>query len=306
MNRLSAVIVAIVVVGVAACGSGSPFPESAPAAPTGEVTFPVEVAGVRIEARPVRIVSLSTVSTEVLFAIGAGDQVIAVDSQSTYPPAAPVTDLSSFEPNVEAIAALEPDLVFTSFDPGDLVAGLETLGIPTILHAGATSLAEAYEQIVQAGAATGHTGEAAAVVASMQSGLAALAADLPDPVVAPTYFHEIDNTFYTVTSTTFIGEIYGLAGLRSIADPADRDGFGYPQLSEEFVLEADPGFIFLADTAYGESAETVAARPGWDQLTAVKNGNVIELDSDTASRWGPRIVDFFADIVAALRGVATE
>ncbi len=94
--------------------------------------------------------------------------------------------------------------------------------------------------------------------------------------------------------------------MQSIADPADRDGFGYPQLSEEFVLEADPDFIFLADTAYGESVDTVTARPGWDQLTAVRNGNVVALDSDTASRWGPRIVDFFADIAGALRGVPAE
>lgn len=305
MIRTLSVVVAVTIV-VAACGSDSPFPESAPVAPVDDATFPVEVAGARIEAQPVRIVSLSTVSTEVLFALGAGEQVIAVDSQSTYPPEAPVTDLSSFEPNVEAIVAFEPDLVFTSFDPGDLVAGLETLGIPTILHAGAANLDEAYRQIEQVGVATGHGGEAATLVAGMRSDLAALAADLPDPVVAPTYFHEIDNTFYTATSTSFIGEIYGLAGMQSIADPADRDGFGYPQLSEEFVLEADPDFIFLADTAYGESVDTVAARPGWDQLTAVQNGNVVALDSDTASRWGPRIVDFFADIVGALRGVPVE
>jgi iron complex transport system substrate-binding protein len=305
VTRSFAVIFALVF-GVAACSSDSPFPESAPAVPVDDATFPVEVAGARIEAQPLRIVSLSTVSTEVLFAIGAGEQVIAVDSQSTYPPGAPVTDLSSFEPNVEAIVAFEPDLVFTSFDPGDLVAGLETLGIPTIVHAGAADLDEAYSQIEQVGVATGHVGEATALVAGIRDDLAALAADLPDPVVAPTYFHEIDDTFYTATSTSFIGEIYGLAGMQSIADPADRDGFGYPQLSEEFVLEADPDYIFLADTAYGESVDTVAARPGWDQLTAVQNGNVVPLDSDTASRWGPRIVDFFADIVEALREVPAE
>ncbi len=183
MIRTLAVVVALTVVATA-CGSDSPFPESAPAVPVDNSTFPVEVAGARIVARPVRIVSLSTVSTEVLFAVGAGDQVIAVDSQSTHPPGAPVTDLSSFEPNVEAIVAFEPDLVFTSFDPGDLVAGLETLGIPTILHAGAADLDEAYSQIEQVGVATGHVGEAAALVAGMRSDLAALAADLPDPVDA--------------------------------------------------------------------------------------------------------------------------
>jgi iron complex transport system substrate-binding protein len=310
MKRQLSAMVALVMLAVACGRDRSPI-ETAPAEPRpGEsaapdaAAFPVEVAGVTVDSEPMRIVSLSTVSTEVLFAVGAGDQVVAVDSQSTFPPEAPVTDLSSFEPNIEAIAAFEPDLVFTSFDPGDLVAGLETLGIPTILHAGVSSLDEAWLQIEQVGAATGNQAGATDLVAGMQAELTALAAEAPDSTRGLTYFHELDNTFYTATSSTFIGEIYGLAGLSSIADPADADGFGYPQLSEEFVLDADPDFIFLADTLYGESAETVAERPGWDRLTAVSSGNVVELDSDTASRWGPRIVDFFADIVAGLTETA--
>ncbi len=106
-----------------------------------------------------------------------------------------------------------------------------------------------------------------------------------------------------MTSTTFIGYVYGLFGLVNIADPADADGaaFGYPQLNEEFVITADPDIIFLADTlCCAQNAETVAARPGWDQLRAVQNGNVVELDDDVVSRWGPRIVDFVEAVAAAV------
>ena len=296
---LLAVLLAAMV--AAACSSdASETPDNGADETASGATFPVEVAGATIESQPERIVSLSTVSTEVLFAIGAGDQVIAVDSQSNYPTDAPVTELSSFEPNVEAIAEFEPDLVFTSFDPGDLVSGLDTLGIPVIVHPTAISIDDAYGQIEQVGVATGRVGEAAALVASMQSDFDSLIAAVPDVDEAPTYFHELDNTFFSTTSATFIGEIYGLAGMVNIADPADPDGFGYPQLSEEYILDENPDFVFLADTLYGESIETVAARPGWGELDAVQQDRVVELDSDTASRWGPRMVDFYADVVGAL------
>ncbi len=119
---------------------------------------------------------------------------------------------------------------------------------------------------------------------------------------APTFYHELDPTFYSVTSSTFIGEIYGLLGLVDIADAADPDGYGYPQLSAEYIIEQDPDFIFLADTkCCGQNAETVAARPGWDRLTAVEEGRIVELDDDVASRWGPRIVDLLATVAEAVK-----
>ncbi|RMH67259.1 MAG: ABC transporter substrate-binding protein, partial [Actinomyces sp.] len=122
-----------------------------------------------------------------------------------------------------------------------------------------------------------------------------------------TYYHELDDTLYTVTSGTFVGEIYALFGLENVADPADADGsaFGYPQLSAEYLVDADPDLIFLADTkCCGQSAATVAARPGWDTLTAVREGHVVELDDDIASRWGPRVVDFARAVAAALDTLA--
>lgn len=266
------------------------------------VTVDADNGTVTIEERPESIVSLSTVATEILFAIGAGDQVVAVDDQSNYPEDAPMTDLSGFSPNIEAILAYGPDLVFITFDPGDLMASLRAAEVPVISFGAAATPDDTYRQIEMTGAATGHVEEAIVVNESIQSDLAKISEEAPDVPEATTYFHEIDANLYTVTSSTFFGQIYSMFGLENIADPADEDGaaFGYPQISSEFVVAADPDLIFLADSLYGESAETVAARPGWDVLTAVQEGHVFEVDSDIASRWGPRIVEFAEAISDAL------
>jgi iron complex transport system substrate-binding protein len=286
--RLTSLALAAVLV-LAACGDDDSTEPAAPA-----------------DGSPERIVSIAPVATEMLFAIGAGDQVVAVDSLSTYPAEAPVTGLGAFEPNVEAIAAYEPDLVVLSFDPGDVVAGLEALDIETLLLPTASSHEDTYAQLEQLGEVTGRAEEAAAEVDRIRSALEELAASVPERDDPLTYYHEVDDTLYTVTSQTFIGEIYALAGLENVADPADPDGAagGYPQLSAEFLVDADPDLIFLADTVCcGQTAQTVAARPGWDALSAVQAGRIIELDDDIASRWGPRVVDFLETIVAAVAEV---
>ena len=244
-----------------------------------------------------RIVSISPTGTEMLFAIGAGDRVVAVDQFSYYPDDAPVTDLDGWNPNIEAIASYEPDLVVMQTD-GDLIASLEALGIEVWAHDAPLALDDVYVQIEQLGAVTGQTGEAAVLIADMRDEIDELIAAAPD-ASGLSYYHELDNTLYTVTSTTFIGQVYGLFGLTSVADPADTDGsaWGYPQLSDEYLVDADPDVIFLADTlCCGQNAQTVAARAGWDQLTAVQTGRVVELDDDIVSRWGPRLVDFIAAI----------
>jgi iron complex transport system substrate-binding protein len=285
----------------ASCGRGEPPPRGEPGPVTGEAAFPVTVTAangkVTIGARPERIVSLSPTSTEMLFIIGAGDQVVAVDDNSNYPPEAPVTDLSGFEPNVEAVADFEPDLVVLSNDVNDIVRSLEALDIPVMLHSAAEVLDDTYSQIEQLGAATGHVGQAAELVASMRSEIEDLAASLPQFEQSPTYYHELDQTFFSATSNTFIGHINSLAGLENIADEA-KGGGPYPQLSAEFIIDADPDVIFLADTkCCGVTAEKVARRPGWDRITAVKTGAVVELDDDIASRWGPRVVDLLRVVV---------
>ena len=246
---------------------------------------------------PEAIISLSPTATEILFAIGAGGQVVAVDEYSTYPEEAPITDLSGFTPNIEAIAEYEPDLVVISYDPGDLVVGLELLDIDVVMQGTALSVEDTYSQITELGELTGHSEEAQELSDSISADLASLA---ENPVgTGLTYFHEVDATLYTATSSTFIGQLYALLGLENIADPADEQGWGYPQLSPEYIVSANPDLIFLADAIYGESIDTLMERPGWSEITAVQNDAVIELD-ETSGRWGPRIVDFLTGIHAAI------
>ena len=248
-----------------------------------------------------RIVSLSPTATEMLFAIGADEQVLAVDDQSNYPPQVldKPHDLSGYQPNVEAIAALKPDLVLIGDDTSGLSKQLDALGLATWVGLAATSFDDVYTQIEQLGALTGHIGEAAELVSKMQSEIDAAVKATPQPTKPLTYFHELDNTYYSVTQNTFIGQVYALFGLQSIADLQEVSS-DYPQLSAESIIQADPDFIFLADGGFGESPETAAARPGWANLKAVTGGHVVVVDADIASRWGPRVVDYVKDIAAVI------
>lgn len=315
--RRTAAIVAMLVV-VAACSStlqGTTTTAEAGTTTTVQVNptseapagFPMTVEAdngpVTIDSRPEAIISLSSVATEMLFEIGAGPQLIAVDDQSNFPEEAPTTDLSGITANLEAILAFQPDLVVISFDPGELVLGLETAGVPVLNYGAAVTLDDVYRQISALGAATGNLDGAFVTNQSIEKGIVDAVASSASSGEGVTYYHEIDALLYTATSSTFFGEIYGLFGMINVADPADPDSsaFGYPQLSSEFVVAADPDIIFLANTFYGESAETVAQRPGWNALSAVREANIVELDSDVASRWGPRIVEFAQAIADALR-----
>ncbi|MCY4423120.1 MAG: ABC transporter substrate-binding protein [Acidimicrobiaceae bacterium] len=251
-----------------------------------------------------RIVSISPTATEMVFAIGAGDRVVAVDQLSYYPAEAPVTGLDGWNPNIEAIASYDPDLVLMHTS-GEVGSSLEALGIEVWAHDAPVAFDDVYVQIERLGAVTGQDAEAAALVADMQARIDQLIAAAPD-ATGLSYYHELDNTLYTVTSGTFIGQVYSMFGLTNVADPADADGsaWGYPQLSDEYLVDADPDIVLLADTlCCGQDAQTVAARPGWDQLTAVQAGRIVELDDDIASRWGPRLVDFIAAISGVLVSV---
>jgi iron complex transport system substrate-binding protein len=322
-SALAKALLALSVFSLAACGNGGVTAETTTTATTSSTTtttvagttttvmdsgFPVtiESGGVStvIQSKPVAIVSLSPTATEMLFAVGAGDQVVAVDEYSYYPAEAPVTSLSGFTPNLEAIVAFEPDLVVVSDDIGGIVGALGGVGIPTLVLPGATVLAESYAQIRILGVATGHTEQAEAVASSMQSDIEALVAGT-EPADEPlSYYHELGSdgggSFYSVTSSSFIGEIFAAFGLENIADPADADGFGYPVLSVEFIIEADPDLIFFTSCC-GDTPESIAARPGWDSITAVQQGAMVEVDDDIASRWGPRLVQFFQIVAGALQ-----
>ena len=256
---------------------------------------------------PSAIISLSATSTEMLYALDADEQILAVDDFSNFPPEAAdkMAGLDGYQPNVESIAALEPDLVITDGTNADFLAQLDSLGIAHWEGMAPASFDDIYSQIEQLGATIGRVGEATELVGEMRSDIEAVVAELPVLEAPMSYYHELDNTYFSVTSDTFIGAVYAEAGLVNIADEAGELG-PYPQLSAEFVLESDPDLIFLACTKYcGETTETVAARPGWDSASAVVNGGVIEMDDDIVSRWGPRVVDFLQSVGEAVRTQAS-
>lgn len=259
-----------------------------------------------ISKKPTRIISLSPSATESLFAIGAGKQVLAVDSLSNFPKSAPISDLGAFEPNVEAIAALKPDLVVLSIDAmKSLVVkeALEKLKIAVLIEKAPEDLAQAYKGIEILGIVTDNSSAAKKLTFKMAALIKSILnrAKVTNKV---TFFHELDSTLYSATSDTFIGKVYKDFGLINIADKAaGADSYGYPQLSAEYLVKSDPAIIFLADAEYGESAATVKARSGWSGITAVVKKNIFALPNDIPSRWGPRLVDFYRFVATALAKV---
>ena len=273
---------------------------------SGSATFPVTVdaanGAVRVPARPHAIVSLSPTATEMLYAIGAGGQVKAVDKDSDYPRQAPHTSLDGFQPNVEAVVSYHPDLVVVSGESGNLSAQLKTVGIPVLELPAASTLADAYAQYGVLGTATGHGAQAAAEVTQLRTEISQIVHAAPK-VNGATYYYELDPTYYSVTSSTFIGTVFGLLKLHNIADaaPSAASSGGYPQLSSEYIVQANPDYIFLADTlCCGQSAKSVGTRPGWSTITAVRKSQVVGLNDDIASRWGPRIVVLLRSVADAL------
>ena len=295
-----------------AAGSGSGSGGST--APVSSVSssvagFPTTVTAkngaVKLAAQPKKIVSLSPSATEDLFAIGADAQVVAVDDQSNYPTSVPKTALSGYKPDAEAIAKYNPDLVVVSADSSNIVEQLGKLNVPVLWFDAPASLDDAYGQITALGAATGHADKAAAEVADMKQKIGAAIAATKKPATPLKYYYEVGTPGnYSATSKTFIGSIFAQFGLTNVADPADKTGGGYPPLSDEYLVTSAPDLIFLADTkCCQQTAATVAARPGYGTLAAVKNGRVIALDDDIASRWGPRVTDLLSHIVDAASAV---
>jgi iron complex transport system substrate-binding protein len=320
-SKLAAVLAVAAAIALAGCasatgtsssgaspGSASSSAVGSPAA-AAESQFPVTLTTangpVTIKAKPVRIVSLAPTATEDLYAVGAGPQVVAVDQNSDYPASAPVTKLSGLTPNLEAIAKYQPDLVISYQNANGLVAGLTKLGIPVLIEPSAATLNGAYAQIDQIGQATGHLAQAQRTVTSMKAQIAATVRQAGSSHPDLTYYWELTaNPYYSVTSSTFIGQVVGLFGLKNIANAADKasDG-GYPQLSEEYILKAQPQIIFLADNQAADGGQTpavVAKRPGWSAIPAVKHDEVVGLNDDIASRWGPRLPLLVAEIAQAV------
>ena len=292
----------------ASCGSSSNTSTATKAIAVAKTTTTSSTVPLPL-GKPSRIVSLSPTATETLFAIGAGPQVVAVDSFSNFPPEAPLTDLSAYEPNVEAIAKYQPDLVVTDGSNAELVAQLNKLGIAVFQAKAPKNLAGVYQQIEAMGAATGNIAAAGELSTKMQDQITAIIKTYTKPTSGRVrYYYELDNTFYSASSKTFIGALMSALGMYNIADKVDNSKTaGYPQLTPEFILQENPDVIFLADSkCCQQNADTVKARPGWSDIRAVKEGRVVALDDDIASRWGPRVLDLMQTILQAISGIVPD
>jgi iron complex transport system substrate-binding protein len=261
----------------------------------------------KIAKKPTKIISLSPSATEILYAIGAGSQILAVDNLSNYPANAPTSEISAFEPNVEAILAKKPDLVLLSIDSTkapQIRNALVKLGIPVLMEKAPATLPDVYAENTLLARVTDRQAGAVKLNASMAKSIKDVLAKAKKSSKIR-IFHELDDTYYSATSNTFIGKVYKSFGVSNIADAAaGADNSGYPQLSAEYLLKSDPQVIFLADAQYGVTADSVSKRAGWSQISAVKNQKIVELPADIPSRWGPRLVDFYKLIGNSLAKVS--
>lgn len=264
--------------------------------------FPVTVTDgggntVTFDAPPAKIASLDAAHTEILYAIGAGGQVTAVDNTSDCPASvSSLPKVDSFTPSVEAITALQPDLVVLFYDPGDLVASLQSAGIDVLMLPTPPDVNGAYDDIELLGKATGHVDDADKLVTSMSDEVHAIEQSVANQT-APKVFHELDNTYFSVGDGSFVDNLYTILRANNIGHGTGQAG---PQLSSEAIIAANPDVIILADEEFGENEQTVAERPGWSVIKAVQNHRVYGVDPDIVSRPGPRIVDALRALKADL------
>ena len=244
---------------------------------------------------PKRIISLSPSITEILFEIGSGNQVIAVDNLSNYPNEAPITDISAYDPNVEAISLLNPDLVILSYNIKNLKAALKKIGIETIYLPAPLNFEDILDQIDYLGLQTGNEDKAKKLISKMKNRMKTLQ-KLRENETATKIYHEIDPNYYSPSKFSFIGDIYQKLNYKNVADKADISNLGYPKLSPELIISENPDLIVLPgkDNKY---VEKIKLRPGWSYIEAVKKNNFLLTNNDIASRWGPRILNFASILV---------
>lgn len=289
----------------AACGDGEPAapqPQSTPTAAAVD-SFPVTITqsdgvALTIESPPRRIVSLSAHATDILCAIGAGDQIVAVERYANCPEGShEKPELDAYEPSVEAIAGYDPDLVYIFSDINGVVGAVRNLGIPVLYLELPESVGGVLEQIALFGRITGHREEADALVQSMRERLDAIDERLADIEQGPRVFHELDPTYFTVAPGSFIGDMYRILKAQNIAEGSSEP---YPQLSAEVIVERDPEVIVLADEPSGVTADSVKNRPGWSEISAVRQDRICVVDPSLVSQPGPNVVDAIETLAACL------
>lgn len=256
---------------------------------TGDDGMTVTLAG-----PPRRLISLAPSVTEVLFALGLGPEVVAVDADTDYPPVAkalPRVANYSSGPNYERILALKPDLLVSAAGifPPQAIAKLRGLHLQ-VLITGPRDIPAVLHDIGLVGMAAGIPGAAQALVAGLQARIDRVRARIRTVTTRPRVFYEVDPTLYTAAQGTYIDSMIALSGGANIAAAITNP---YPQLSNEKVIAADPQYIILGDSkpsAGGVSVAKVMARPGWSVISAVKDRRIYPYNDDLASRPGPRIV----------------
>ena len=314
MKRAWAKAVIAIAVSVATAAALSPFstPEasaSPPARATSE-TFPVTITSgsgkVTLTAQPTRILCLSASATQMLYSMGAGKQVVGVDKYSTWPPGTPRTKFTGFEKNAEDYLYLHPDLVIFAFSEGTLVKQLQLLHIPVLVLPPANNFAGVYNQVNELGLATGHIAAAKRLDTSLASYVAASVRKAGKDGRGASYYIELSPDYYTATSQTFIGAEFSLFGMRDIANAAGR-GTAYPQISAEYLLKADPDYVFLADTVCcHETPAIFSHRPAFSLLSAVKQHHVFGVNDSVASEWGPHTIEEFVGFLARVLASKTR
>lgn len=252
---------------------------------------------VTINGVPQKIVSLAPSDTEILFAIGAASNVIAVDDFSDYPAQAktlPKIGGTSDKYNFEQIVALKPDLIFVAgITAADALKKLDDLKLTyVVLGAEKTTLDSILNDINLAGQVTGHADQAKQITDSMTQKVDVIKAKVATATSKPKVYWELDATDptkpYTVGPGSFVSDIITLGGGINVFANASS---AYPQVSAEQVIAANPQVIILPDAAYGITVDSVLARPGWQSIDAVKNKHVYPIDDSPVSRPGPRVVD---------------
>ena len=296
MFRKAIITLASLTLILAACAPKAPATTDIPSATETPATPETYTDGlgrtVEMTGPAQRIVSLTPATTEILFAIGAGSFVVGRDTFSDYPAeASTVTDIggSMGKYNTEAIVSLKPDLVVAGgINPPELVASLETLGLKVYFLANPTTMDDLYTNIRTMGKLSGTDNGAEMVVTSMDAKAEEVDSKLAGITTKPVVYYELDATPYTAGPGTFVDQLITRAGGTNFGAKMDS---AWAQISLEQLLVADPEFIILGDSAYGETAASVSARPGWDALTAVKEGKIFPFDDNLVSRPGPRLVD---------------
>jgi iron complex transport system substrate-binding protein len=284
----------------AACSNSNASPAAPAATSTGTpatTAFPRTVtdssgAQLRLAAPARRVVSLSPGLTEVLYTVGAGDRVVATDRFSNYPAAAaktPKLDYSS--PSAEATLAFTPDLVIMTGRQKPEVPQFRTLGLPVLYLEEAASVQGVLDHITLLGSLTGQDREAQALVASMRQRIDAVTTKVNAVAQGPRVFLELSPDLYSAGPDSFIGGMLTLLKAQNAAKGAPS---AFPQLTAEAVIAFNPEVVLLTDGSAdsgGQSADTVAARPGWARVAAVQSHRIHAVNADVVNRPGPRIAE---------------